>query len=131
MKKSIVSKQNRNIGLAIISAFILLFPLFSLPRPSLITGHPWKVELLSSIFLLVCLGWVVVQSVRTDFLSRVTFNKQTRLILLSLFAFTMFSGVSLFWANSTLSVAHHSFNWLIYVLLFIGFLHHLKQEKKL
>ena len=129
MKKNIVSKQNKHIGLAIILTFIILFPLFSLPRPSLITGHPWKVELLSSIFLLVSLIWISIQSAKTDFLTRINFNKQTKYILLSLLAFTLLSGFSIFWANSALSVAHHSFNWLIYLLLFIGFIQHLKEEK--
>jgi O-antigen ligase len=95
------------------SWILLLFvPLvFFIPQPATQFGHPWKVELFSSVLLL---GFVLISK---KFFDNFKFDS-INILLISL---VIWSGLSLFWADSSRSVAHHTLVWTIYFFLFLHF----------
>lgn len=128
-KKSLTNSNQAKYGISLILVFILLFPLFSLPQLGTFPGHPWKVEFLSTLFLIAALIWSYFKSDKTDLFRSGFDNSQTKKILILFICFTVLSGISVIWANSPRSVAHHTFLWLVYILFFIGSLRHLRDDK--
>lgn len=116
-QKFAIPEKKIEIIVATIVVTILLITLLDLPRPATLTGHPWKVELLTSFFLLVVSIFLVFRTRIKDF-----FPNKNRIIIYLTAPFVLFivwSGLSYFWADSSRSVAHHTFSWLSYLIIFI------------
>jgi O-antigen polymerase len=129
MKSPILAEKRFEICLAVVLVTVLLFPLFDLPRPATLTGHPWKVELLSTLFLLLISIVLLLRSAYTEIFP--ANNKLLFYISVPFILFIVWSGISYFWAGSPRSVAHHTFVWINYLLfLFLAF-HYLKKTKSL
>lgn len=98
-------------------AAILLAVLFPLPAPAIRSPHPFRVELLLSLFLIALL--VFVWRKRTQMTGR-----DDRLVLTISAAFGLFvvwSGVSVVWGSAFGSVAHHTLLWFVYLVFFLIF----------
>jgi len=105
--------------LALTAALILLFPLFPIPRPSNVSSIPWKVELLFSILLFaVAVYWPQSFSSLPKLRADQTTNVFRWLVLL-LTGISAWSALSLFWATSAASAAHHILVWGSYAILFV------------
>ncbi len=97
-------------------ATIILSSLVYFPAPSLLGGHPWKTELTFSILLFLYLIWAILNRPTDSY----SFSLQIlEWIIAPLCAFALWSGVSLLWADSSLSVIHHTLVWCGYVIFFI------------
>ena len=121
--------NNFALGICIVFTVILMIPLFTVPHPAFVTGHPWKVELFSAIFLLCWLTRIVFKNKQPDFSPLKTPELKRNLILLSIFI--VWSGFSFFWADSWRSVAHHTLVWTNYLLFFIISLVYLQTSKSI
>src|SRR5688500_15389315 len=84
-------------------AFVLIVPLIPFPAPSALVGLPWKVELTSSILLLLFLTLYLVQR-REHSLS--VSDGALWWIIVPFSAFVLWSGVSAFWAESAFAALH-------------------------
>lgn len=127
MNNSLLKEKKSDIALAIVILITLLFPIFSLPRPATLTGQPWKIELLSSLFLLlisIVLLFTSNTKPHTSNLSKFPFK-----IVIPLILFIIWSGLSYFWANSPRSVAHHTFVWINYLITFTFCLYYFREKK--
>ncbi len=95
------------------TAVVLLFPLFPLPRPASLSGHPWKVE------LLVFLAFAVIFMVMA--FKRITpaIPADIRFVRIAIAIFMVWSAASLAWAGSTWSVLHHTAVWTAYLFVFL------------
>lgn len=110
-------------------AIALLVPLAYFPAPSVLSGHPWRVELIFPLLLiLICISFSL-------FNRRKQFNLSFERTIIDraaipLCAFILWSALSYFWADSTASVAHHSLIWAVYLVFFL-FLNKILVDKKL
>lgn len=120
---------NSALGICIVFAVILMFPLFTIPHPEFVTGHPWKVELFSAVFLLCSLSWIGFKNKQLDFSPLKNRELTRNLTLLSIFI--VWSGFSIFWADSWRSVAHHTLVWTNYLLFFAISFFYLKTSKSI
>ena len=92
-------------------------PLVWFPSTSSISGHPWKVELVISFYLLVVLLFYLIKDRSfKDFPSFKT-NEIWRLFV-PFIALIVWSAASSLWANSFLSVIHHTLLWSVYFVFF-------------
>jgi O-antigen ligase len=116
------SEHRRNYVaiVALVSSLILVFPLLPVPAPSFVTGLSWKVELLSSLALLVFGIWQYVID-REKFVSVFDITnlglRQTLVILLT--AFIVWSAVSSLWSELPSAAAHHSLLWVEYLIVLL------------
>lgn len=91
----------------------------TIPAPPVVSGHPWKVELLGSILLFIFLI-VGLLKFRSSFIDLFKLNTPVfRPVFVSLFLFSVWSGISFLWAGSASSVFHHTLVWGVYLTLFI------------
>lgn len=106
--------QYSTIVVGLFLSIVLVAPLFVTPRPSFVTGHPWKVEMLASIFLLLLLARNYFR--RQDLASQpfYTTNPHFSRLVLFISGFVVISGLSTFWAEFPGSVAHHTLVWAAY-----------------
>jgi O-antigen ligase len=108
------SKLNSRFFPMLIAWFLLLlFPLLKIfPTPSSQPAQPWQTEFIASAILLAALLWLVGK--KTNF-------AVDRKIIVPFLLFIFWSGVSVFWANSEMSVAHHTLVWSGYLIFFFVF----------
>ena len=110
-------------------AIVLLLPLVYFPLPNLLFGHPWKVELATSLLLALTLILFLFKS-----LNRRNLVTIPPVIILWLIApcglFVLWSSISALWADSTLSVIHHTLLWFCY-LVFLLFAIQIVSNRKL
>src|SRR5437016_7036988 len=109
-------------------AIILLSPLISIPLATFTSNQPWKVELLSSLFICVLILWLFLrnnQGLAVDF-SLSDINSRSISVMIVLFG--LWSGLSLVWAQSPLMALHHTLAWSIYLIYFVIFLSLLRFE---
>ena len=113
---------------SVVWTFVLIIPLIYIPLPKSLTGLPWKVELFFSFFLGAAL--IILFRNRTSLFGNVSLKPDSfGLILLPGTAFIVWSGFSAIWANSPLSVFHHTAIWVCYLgflFLAIGFVKYAK-----
>ena len=95
--------------LTLLLSFTLVAILLPLPRPELPVNHPYKIELLLSIFLILLL----LVSKRKLQVSSQNAESITRFIALSFGLFAVWSAVSILWARASLSVIHHTLSDLL------------------
>lgn len=76
--------------------------------------HPWRPETVGSIFLLILLGYGWVTGELTQSVLAMS-RSERRLIVAPIALFILWSGLSAFWANSLLSVIHHTGVWANYL----------------
>ncbi|NNE66017.1 MAG: hypothetical protein HKN33_05570 [Pyrinomonadaceae bacterium] len=94
-------------------AAVLLAALFPLPFRVVMTGHPWKVELLVAIALL--LGSFFLHRKKVE----ISFLPELKTITTVLGAFVVLSASSALWAVSWVSVFHHTFLWFCYLFVIL------------
>ena len=86
----------------------LVFSIFALPRPSMISNQPWKSEL---VLLLILCG--------VRLFTRRRHNGGTRsYISLTILLFAAWGAISAVWAASPVSAVHHTMVWAVYLLAF-------------
>lgn len=124
-----ISKNDSLKWFSIIWGVSIIAPLVYFPCPSLLTGHPWKVELVMSFILFVSLSsYLFVQQKRQY---AVSISPQiVSHIIIPCSAFILWSALSVFWADSLYSVLHHTLVWSGY-LIFFFFALHIVSDKKL
>lgn len=109
--------------------FVILTPLIYFPAPSVLAGHPWKVELtLSFILTLTIAGFYFFK--QNDSLNFSIDRKVIFWVIAPLGVFTLWSAASALWANSTESVIHHTLVWAVYLVFFL-FAAKITTERKL
>jgi len=93
---------------------VILTPVIWFPQSSVLTGHPWKPELLLSVIIgiVIILGLIKNRELLFTFGSVPYINR-------AMFAFIIWSGISIFWAVSPNSPIHHSLVWTAYLLFFL------------
>ncbi|MDH3494871.1 MAG: hypothetical protein OEM82_15055, partial [Acidobacteriota bacterium] len=113
--------HNRHFNISIVCiVFAMLIPLFPIPGPSVVTGHPWKVELALSIAVAIILVRICTQSAPSAV--EALFASRHRIYAIgAVLAFTFWSGISGIWAEALYSVAHHTGSWFVYTaILFLA-----------
>lgn len=109
------SNSNAAVVISLSLAIILLSALFQLPRPLAISSLPWKVEFLASVFVIVLMIWINRKSGK-EMNEIPAFQDRSVVIIVSgMSAILVWSGVSVFWAQSSGAVAHHTLTWSIYL----------------
>lgn len=98
-------------------ALVLIFPLIELPRPSLITAPPWRIELLSSVLLMYGLFFGRVD-LEAGFRS-LRSSSGTYILFRFLLLFAAWSGLSIFWSDAKGPAIHHTFLWAVYLTTLI------------
>ncbi len=127
MNRSILINNKTDVFLAVVALSVILFPFLNLPRPATVTGHPWKIELLTSLFLLLICLVLFVRNSTENFFSNA--GKTPFKLVIPIILFILWSGISYFWADSPRSVAHHTFVWINYLLvLILSLLYFFKQK---
>lgn len=99
-----------------------------IPQPGVVIGYLWKVEFALAAFLFIAL--VLLIRVSKDkiwsFDRREFFS-----IILPLFLFTTWSGVSVFWAESQRDAVHHTLLWACYSVFYLLIRHVVAQPSRL
>lgn len=113
--------------LCAIWAFVLLVPLTPFPTPTALVGLPWKVELTVSVLLFLFLTFYLLGRKENSLPSPVGASVW---IIVPFSAFIVWSGVSVFWAESASGVLHHTLVWTCYLIFFLIFTH-IASDKKL
>ncbi len=111
--------SNKNLKwFATVWAIIIIAPLVYFPGSSVLTGHPWKVELIISFVLFTTLVFCFFTQQKNKFIALIS-PKFTFYIIIPFCALIIWSAISAFWADSILSVAHHSLVWVYYLIFFL------------
>src|SRR4051794_34753269 len=88
---------------------LLLVPLIWVPLPSVLVGHPWKVELvLASILLTFLLAYRSSSDLRLQ-------SFREKAVIVPMAVLILWSCASVCWAASPYSVAHHTLLWTAYL----------------
>src|ERR1035437_1597630 len=118
LSKSFRDSRASEIILPLLLSFALIAILLPLPRPEIPVNHPYKVELLLSIFLMA--GFVLsIRNSGYGFSSAP--NTIVRFIAAAMCGFAFWSGASVLWGTASLSVVHHTLLWSMYVVFFVAF----------
>lgn len=114
---------------SIVWTIVILAPLiYPTGAPALI-GHPWRVELVTSFILSIFLAYSLFAARRNK--SSFSISQQLVLYVIAPFAaFIIWSALSAFWAESGLSVLHHTLVWACYLIFFL-FALKIASDKKL
>lgn len=80
--------------------------------------HPWRPELAASIFLSLFLIWAIYKHEFKHFVDDIS-PFEYRTIFFPLIVFLLYGTSSIFWANSGMSVLHHSGVWICYILFYL------------
>lgn len=91
---------------------VLLTPLAPFPGPSILVGHSWKPELFLALLLIAV---TAAMSVKAKSVSSLAEIKPITIVMAS---FIIWSGASIFWADSSESVFHHTLVWTAYLVFF-------------
>lgn len=103
-------------------ALIFLSLLLTTPRPVFTSNQPWKVELLTALFLVV-LGLFAAVRWRSN--GQYLFSAPAQAVwpqCVPIIALALWSGISMAWAVSPLLAVHHTLVWGIYLSFFVVFL---------
>ena len=99
-------------------AIVIIAPLVYFPGSAVLTGHPWKVELVMSFVLFATLAFSFSIQQKNKYTVLIS-PKIIFYIYFPFCAFIFWSAMSAFWADSILSVAHHSLVWACYLIFFL------------
>ena len=108
---------------------VIIAPLIYSPNSLAFIGHPWKVELAASFILGIFLTCYLFTN-RTNENAVSISPKIASSIIAPCCALIIWSALSAFWANSVLSVAHHTLVWACYLAFFL-FAIYIVSDKKL
>jgi O-antigen ligase len=132
MNRTITLKNSRQpfsyIFLAFWSALLLANFVPAIPQPAVIIGYLWKVEFALAAFLLAAI--VFLLKLPKEKFERVT-RKEFFFIILPLLLFTIWSGFSIFWAQSPRNALHHTLLWACYCIFYLLIRQLVKQPKSL
>ena len=107
------------VGLAV----VLLSLLLAIPPVWDTFIHLWRVEFVASLFLAVTLISAFMfrkeLNISLDYIS----DAETRLVILPIAAFILWSGVSMIWAPSWRSALHHALIWSEYLIFYLAVRH--------
>lgn len=96
------------------SLLLLASFLPSIPQPSSIIGYLWKTEFALALFLLTAIIFLYKISAEIQ-INKTEFN----FIILPLLLFMLWSGISIFWAESVRNALHHTLLWGCYVVFYL------------
>ena len=120
---------NNNLKwLSAVWAICIIAPLVYFPAPASLAGHPWKVELSISLILSLSLIGSLYFLLKNKY-AVVVSPKIISYIIIPFCAFIIWSAISAFWADSLLSVAHHTLVWTGYLIFFLFALHIVSNRK--
>jgi O-antigen ligase len=88
----------------------------AVPQPASIIGYLWKVELMLAAFLVAAI--VLLIKFPTEKFQRLP-KREFFLVLAPLLLFTIWSGFSVFWAQSTRAALHHTLLWACYGIFYL------------
>ncbi len=114
---------------AVVWAICIIAPLVYFPGAAVLTGHPWKVELLISFVLFVSLMCGLLFRRETRHVFSIA-PQIARFIIAPCCALILWSALSVFWAGSIPSVVHHTLVWACYLTFFL-FAIRLASDKRL
>lgn len=98
-------------------ALLLLANLIpTIPQPDVVIGYLWKVEFALAAFLLV--GIALFLKLPKEKFARFS-EKEFFFIILPLLFFTIWSGFSVFWAESARNAIHHTLLWACYCVFYV------------
>ncbi len=122
LKDVFTTSENRDSNylkyFSVLWVIVLILPLIYFPLPSILFGHPWKVELATSLLLAFSLIYLLFKFPKDA--NFTVISTQANLWIISpLCLLILWSGTSVFWAGSTLSVAHHTLVWFSYLVFFL------------
>lgn len=80
--------------------------------------HMWRVELAASVFLFSALGYLLIHSKRISVPLSIS-TAELWLIIFPLLAFITWSAMSIAWAPSWRSAAHHTLVWIEYLVFYL------------
>ena len=126
------ANRHDNLSLKWLAAawtMLIAAPLIYFPASGVLSGHPWKVELTTSFILAALLSYHLLTRQTNIFEAGFTAPIQ-RFIVIPGGALIAWSAMSAMWANSSLSVVHHTLVWFVY-LVFLIFAVHLAADRKL
>ena len=104
------------IFLAFWSLLLLANFVPTIPQPSTIIGYLWKVEFAFAAFLLVSIVFIIkMPKTKAVEFSR----KEIYSIILPVALFTIWSGLSGFWAESWRNALHHTLLWACYAVFYL------------
>ena len=106
-------------------AIILLWTLFSTPRPQAIANQPWRVELLIGIFAIPFLFWVYKKLGSSSSEHQ---RPDLRFAAACMILFILWSGFSAVWAELPLTSLFQTFVWAVYAAMFVAFLQLLRKS---
>ncbi len=100
----------------------------TIPQPTVVIGYLWKAEFALAAFLLGAIIFFLRSPKET--LARFS-RKEFFLIILPLLLFTIWSGFSIFWAESQRDAVHHTLLWACYLVFYLLIRHVVDKPKPL
>lgn len=96
---------------------VIVVPLVHVPLPMFVTGHPWRAELVLSIYAALITGTTFFAK-RSQLLPFSKEMKAATTVAILIAAFLVLGLASALWAGSLGSVIHHTFLWSLYLAFF-------------
>lgn len=102
-------------SLILLANFISIIPQ---PEPAAIIGYEWKVEF--ALAGLIFLTLLVALKFSQNKISLINFSRlEISWVILPLILFTVWSGLSLIWAESWRNALHHTLLWTCYIIFYL------------
>ncbi len=118
-KSSRFSPRNYNLKLfSVVWTVGIIAPLIYPTGASAFTGHPWRVELVTSFILSIFLASCLFAARRNINVAALS-PEVVSYIIAPLGAFIIWSALSAFWAESGSSVLHQTLVWACYLIFFL------------
>ncbi len=113
-----ISKHSPFFLVAFWSLLLLANFVPTVPQPAVIIGYLWKVEF--ALAGLICLTLFAALKFPQKKITAANFSKrEVYWIILPVILFTLWSGLSIIWAESPRSALHHTLLWACYALFYI------------
>jgi O-antigen ligase len=104
-------------------ALVLLSLLLAIPPVWDTFIHLWRVEFVASLFLTVTLISAFIFRKELSFSLDNISDAETKLVILPMTAFILWSGISMIWAPSWRSALHHTLIWSEYLIFYLAVRH--------
>jgi len=110
-------------GLTVLAlAGLLVGVLFWVPRSTLVSSQPWKMELFSSLFLIGLISTFLIRK-KHSFQNSLALSRQFLIFLVLLLGFTVWSAVSAAWSIYPQLSVHHTLTWTIFLAVLMVFVY--------
>jgi O-antigen ligase len=111
------------VGLAV----VMLSLLFAIPPVWNTFIHLWRVEFVASLFLAITLALAFIFRKELNISLHNVSDSETKLVILPIATFILWSGVSIVWAPSWRSSLHHTLIWSEYLIFYLAVRHLLER----